>query len=452
MPRRILILDDDGDFNTLLTDVFSQADYEVVSSHDPREALELARQQKFDVVVSDFKMPGMTGMEFYQALRAERPHLPFIIVSGYLENDTIRSFINEGVRGIFLKPLNIFSLLKKVQEIFEDSPPVDRREETSGGGRESAAESAPATQGTPGGLQLRSFACVEPATKSFAERIHKLRHFKSNLLLVAPEGTDMEAVCEDLRHFEDSERQAVLALDDALLKPSALRARLDELAAEGYPLVTVLIRQTESLSAEQQRCLFDLGKGQGDFADLSLRARLVFGLSEDLDSLYENSRIDDSLYLFLGTNEVKVPALGGCSEEISALARRRLRALMEAGRVGHLRFDAEAQNALKQMNLPGNHRELYGLVSRVAAQVREGVIGAADLESAGGSAAQLLHAAQQREKRGLENFLATVRDEIVRAAVLLCEGDSEIAAGLLGVEAGWVKGRLENRPGSLVRA
>ena len=119
MSKKILILDDDVDFNTLLTDVFNQAEYEVISAHDPQEALNLIQEEPVDVIVTDQRMPNLSGVEFFREIRSIHGNLPIIMVSGYLDSDTMRDLINNGVSGIFLKPLNIFSLLKRTSELLE---------------------------------------------------------------------------------------------------------------------------------------------------------------------------------------------------------------------------------------------------------------------------------------------------------------------------------------------
>jgi len=127
MSKKILILDDDVDFNTLLTDVFNQAEYEVISSHDPQEALNLIQEQPVDVIVTDQRMPNLSGVEFFREIRSIHENLPIIMVSGYLDSDTTRDLINNGVNGIFLKPLNIFSLLKRTSELLVESETSKKR-------------------------------------------------------------------------------------------------------------------------------------------------------------------------------------------------------------------------------------------------------------------------------------------------------------------------------------
>ena len=68
MSHSILILDDDRDFNCLLTDIFKQADYDVTSLEDPYEAIELFKDREFELVVTDHRMPGISGKEFMEKI------------------------------------------------------------------------------------------------------------------------------------------------------------------------------------------------------------------------------------------------------------------------------------------------------------------------------------------------------------------------------------------------
>ena len=114
-------VDDDVDFNSLLTDIFSQAGYDVTSELDPQKALALIREFQFDLVVTDQRMPGISGKDFLRELKKAQPKTPMIMVSGFLDNETIRDLIREGVGGVFFKPLNVFSLLKRTAKLLEQA-------------------------------------------------------------------------------------------------------------------------------------------------------------------------------------------------------------------------------------------------------------------------------------------------------------------------------------------
>jgi len=103
MPYSVLILDDDADFMCLLTDVFEQAGYIVTSLTDPIKAVDAFRETDYDLVVTDHKMPKMAGAEFLKVIKKIKSEVPVIMVSGYLENDTIRELISGGVGGCLSK-------------------------------------------------------------------------------------------------------------------------------------------------------------------------------------------------------------------------------------------------------------------------------------------------------------------------------------------------------------
>ena len=189
MPHRVLILDDDADFNSLLTDIFEQADYNVTSLMDPIEAIEACRDREYDLIVTDHKMPEMTGAAFMKAVKKVRPEVPVIMVSGYLENDTIRELISEGVGGVFLKPLNIFSLLKRTAELIEETQKLQDSSASDGEGAD--GEDA----GTHLGFSFRSYPCKSGASTSFAERLYSLRNFKSTLSLIGEPGMHYRSIC-----------------------------------------------------------------------------------------------------------------------------------------------------------------------------------------------------------------------------------------------------------------
>ena len=115
MASKILIVDDDDDFRGLLSDVFSQAGYQVTAVDNPHTAIEKFGKEPFDAVVTDHNMPEMTGEDLIKEIRSNEPNIPIILVSGYLNQDLIQNLKNVNTE-IFHKPLNVISLLRKTEE------------------------------------------------------------------------------------------------------------------------------------------------------------------------------------------------------------------------------------------------------------------------------------------------------------------------------------------------
>jgi len=107
----ILIVDDDQRMTRTLADIFSIAGCQPVEANSGPHALELARTQAFDCVLTDVRMPGMDGVELHRQLHQILPGLPVILMTAYASDEIIRKGMGEGVVGVFDKPLDISSLL-----------------------------------------------------------------------------------------------------------------------------------------------------------------------------------------------------------------------------------------------------------------------------------------------------------------------------------------------------
>ena len=121
MSKRILIIDDDIEFSRLLTGVFEQAGHEVLSVVDAEAGLATVESEPVDLVVTDLRLPEQSGLDFIRSVRAVNENMPLVMVSGFLDDDAIRDLIRHGASGIFMKPLNIFSLLKRANQLLEKS-------------------------------------------------------------------------------------------------------------------------------------------------------------------------------------------------------------------------------------------------------------------------------------------------------------------------------------------
>ncbi len=107
----ILVVDDDRRMTRTLADILKVSGYEVMEASSGPDALEKARTLMFDCVLSDIKMPEMDGVELHRRLREIQPGLPVALMTAYAADELIRQGLEEGVAGVFDKPLDINHLL-----------------------------------------------------------------------------------------------------------------------------------------------------------------------------------------------------------------------------------------------------------------------------------------------------------------------------------------------------
>jgi DNA-binding NtrC family response regulator len=112
---RVLVLEDELGFQTLLTEVLGGAGHEVVSAQSGAVALDLAAERPFDLLLVDNRMPGISGLEFLKRFRAIDPHAPVIIMTAYADVPVVVEAMRLGVVDFLVKPFSLDSLLPLVE-------------------------------------------------------------------------------------------------------------------------------------------------------------------------------------------------------------------------------------------------------------------------------------------------------------------------------------------------
>ncbi len=107
----ILVVDDDPFMAKTLTDILDLKGFEVLAAHSGAEALEILRNQRVDVLLTDVRMPDMDGVTLYRQTRKTHPHLITVLMTAYAADDIIQQGMAEGIKTVLNKPLDIDFLL-----------------------------------------------------------------------------------------------------------------------------------------------------------------------------------------------------------------------------------------------------------------------------------------------------------------------------------------------------
>jgi nitrogen-specific signal transduction histidine kinase/ActR/RegA family two-component response regulator len=118
----ILVVDDEEPLCNLLRDVLTRRGYRVLVATDGEEALRLYREHggRIDLVVLDMTMPGLSGMDTFEALRSADPHARILLTSGYTQEQAAREAVARGAKGFLQKPFLISELLARVREALQE--------------------------------------------------------------------------------------------------------------------------------------------------------------------------------------------------------------------------------------------------------------------------------------------------------------------------------------------
>jgi DNA-binding NtrC family response regulator len=112
---RILVVDDEHDVRESIKRFLTYEGYEVTTAESGAVAVERASAEPFDVVLTDLRMPGMSGLETLIALKRQQPDLPVILVTGYASAETVSQCMREGAFDYVNKPFELPDMLRLIQ-------------------------------------------------------------------------------------------------------------------------------------------------------------------------------------------------------------------------------------------------------------------------------------------------------------------------------------------------
>ena len=118
--KRVLVVDDMGSIRQVISALLKDSGYECVQASGGALALDLMKKTKFDLVLSDWNMPGMTGSEFVTAIRATDRVMPVVMITAEADRAKILEMQAIGVNGYLLKPFKQQSLLTVLAKIFPE--------------------------------------------------------------------------------------------------------------------------------------------------------------------------------------------------------------------------------------------------------------------------------------------------------------------------------------------
>ncbi|MDX1763530.1 MAG: response regulator [bacterium] len=126
MGKRILIVDDDPAIRYILDLALRSSSYSVTEAVDGQEALDLIlasleSDEPYDLLLTDIRMPRMTGIDLINALRGKGISIPTLVITGVWDVDSVKEFLQKKCTAYFYKPLDIRELLARVETIMEET-------------------------------------------------------------------------------------------------------------------------------------------------------------------------------------------------------------------------------------------------------------------------------------------------------------------------------------------
>jgi DNA-binding NtrC family response regulator len=380
--KRILIVDDDRASCELLREIFAEQGWSAETAQTPERAYELARSEKFDLIVSDINLEASeSGLDL---LRKLRDRCPVILVTGFGTLESAVEAAREGAWDFISKPFKVEEVTAMARRAMENESGADSVE--------TDAQVAFTARYEGAGITGRSPAMIE-----LYKEIARVAPSRSTVLITGESGTGKELVARAVhKHSPRASRNFVAvncgALTETLLEAELFghvrgaftgatsdRKGLWEEAEDG----TLFLDEVGDTSAAMQvKLLRALQEGEirrvGETRIVRVNARVIAATNRDLEREVKAGTFREDLFYRLSVVTLYVPPLRERRSDVPLLAERFLqKASANIGR--RLHFSAETLDLLIAYDWPGNVRELENAIERAALHARGTEIAAEDL-------------------------------------------------------------------------
>jgi DNA-binding NtrC family response regulator len=370
MPGRILIVDDEKDMLVLLQRILSEeSDHVVVTESNPQRALQLFRENPFDLVITDMKMPKMDGIQLLEETKKENPDVSVIILTAYATIETAVEAIRKGAYDYITKPFRRERILLTVNKAMQWQEMVRENKSL----RRALAEK----EGSPALLGSTS------VMKDLMERIRQVAPTMATVLITGASGTGKELVARAVHQNSLRSTKKLVTVNCTAMPEQVIESELFghlkgaftgawkdkkglvEEAHEG----TLFLDEIGDLSPNMQTKLLRLlqegeYKPVGSVVTKKADIRFIAATNHNLKSEISDKRFREDLYYRINVVHIELPPLRERKKDIPLLSYHFLKKYAEINQKKILEISPEAIHLLTTRDYPGNVRELENIIER----------------------------------------------------------------------------------------
>ncbi|MFN3908233.1 MAG: sigma-54-dependent transcriptional regulator [Flavobacterium sp.] len=366
---KILIIEDEAAIRRVLKNILSEENskYQVEEAQDGEEGFAKIKQEDFDLVLCDIKMPKMDGEELLTQVKAIKPEIPFVMISGHGDLQTAVNTMKLGAFDYISKPPDLNRLLNTVRNALDKKQLVVENKIL----KKKISKKYE---------MIGSSAKIE----HIKQLIEKVAPTEARVLITGPNGTGKELVAHQLH--EKSERASFplievncAAIPSELIESelfghvkgaftSAVKDRAGKFEAAHNGTIFLdeigdmsLPAQAKVLRALQENLIQRVGADK----DIPVNVRVIAATNKDLKKEIAEGRFREDLYHRLAVILIQVPSLNERREDIPELIHHFAQKIAEEQGNTSKSFEEKAIKLLQQYDWTGNIRELRNVVERL---------------------------------------------------------------------------------------
>lgn len=366
---RILIVDDDKNIRGTLKDILEFEKYDVDEAVDGLDCIVKIKQQSYDVIIMDVKMPKMDGMEAIEKLQTIAPDIPVIMISGHGNIDTAVESVKKGAFDFIQKPPDLNRLLITLRNALDKSSLVSERN---------------VLQRKVSNAKVQDIIGNSDVIKHIKGTIEKVAPTDARVLITGQNGTGKELVARSIHQLSKRKDQSIIEVNCAAIPSelieselfghekgsftSAVKQRLGKFEqAHGGTLFLdeigdmSLSAQAKVLRALQENRITRVGGEK----DITVDVRVIAATNKDLRAEISKGNFREDLYHRLAVIIIQVPSLNDRRDDIPDLVKHFIQVVCDEYNIPVKKIDSQAISLLQNVNWTGNIRELRNVVERL---------------------------------------------------------------------------------------
>ena len=374
--QKVLIVEDEKAISGVLHSILSDelTDYEILVAEDGLEAYKLLEKEDFALIISDIKMPKLSGTELLKQALQLKPDTTFVMISGHADIDTAVSALKDGAYDFISKPIDINRLITSVRNALD---------------RKNLVQKANTLQKENTQLKKKVSKKYQMIGRSSAltkiqEMIEKVAPSDARVLITGPNGAGKELVAHAIHSQSERNRGPMIEVNCAAIPSELIESELFghvkgsftgaikdkqgkfELANGGTIFLDEigdmsLVAQAKVLRALQESRVSPVGSDK----EIKVDVRVIAATNKNLQKEIANGKFREDLYHRLSVIEIYVPSLDERKEDIPLLVEHFSQVIADEQGNAVKIFDQKAIEALQEFSWTGNIRELRNVVERL---------------------------------------------------------------------------------------
>ena len=366
---KILIIEDEAAIRRVLTKILSEENdsYKVEEAEDGLQGVEKVKNEDYDLILCDIKMPKMDGVEVLEAVKKIKPEIPMVMISGHGDLETAINTMRLGAFDYISKPPDLNRLLNTVRNALDKKQLV--------------VENKILKKKVSKNYEMIGNS---EAINHIKNMIDKVAPTDARVLITGPNGTGKELVAHQLHERSERSGAAIIEVNCAAIPSelieselfghvkgaftSAVKDRAGKFeAADGGTIFLdeigdmSLSAQAKVLRALQENLIQRVGADK----DIKVNVRVVAATNKDLKKEIEEGRFREDLYHRLAVILIKVPALNDRRDDIPELIEHFAAKIASEQGNAVKSFSKAAIKLLQEYDWTGNIRELRNVVERL---------------------------------------------------------------------------------------